>query len=177
MDAVSLASAIRAKQLSPVEVVTAAIRWMDELDPILHAFCTPTQDLALATAKRIEADLMAGKPLGLLAGVPIGIKDLFCTAGIRTTCGSIAYQDFIPDEEPGAHQRGLERRVRRGGRCRDGPVCHRQRRRRLRPNPRLVLRGLRDESLYGAGAPLPGRAGMNGIQACPDGRASSTSDP
>ena len=99
MDAVSLASAIRAKQLSPVEVVTAAIRWMDELEPILHAFCTPTQDLALETAKRIEADLMAGKPLGPLAGVPIGIKDLFCTAGIRTTCGSIAYQDFIPDED------------------------------------------------------------------------------
>ena len=99
MDAVSLASAIRAKQLSPVEVVTAAIRWMDELEPILHAFCTPTQDLALETAKRIEADLMAGKPLGPLAGVPIGIKDLVCTAGIRTTCGSIAYQDFIPDED------------------------------------------------------------------------------
>jgi aspartyl-tRNA(Asn)/glutamyl-tRNA(Gln) amidotransferase subunit A len=99
MDAVTLARQIRAKQLSPVEVTEAALARMDKLEPTLHAFCTPTPDVARETAKRIEADIMAGRPVGPLAGVPIGIKDLVLTKGIKTTSGSYIYKDFVPDED------------------------------------------------------------------------------
>ena len=99
MDAVSLAEHIRAKRLSPVEVIDAVLDRMDKLEPVLHAFCTPTPDQARVDAKRIEADIMAGRDVGPLAGVPIGIKDLVMTKGVRTTSGSIVYKDFIPDED------------------------------------------------------------------------------
>lgn len=99
MDAVTLASHIRSKKLSPVEVIGAVLARTEILEPKLHAFCTPTPDLARETAKRIEKDIMAGKKVGPLAGVPIGIKDLVCTKGIRTASGSQAYADFIPDED------------------------------------------------------------------------------
>ena len=99
MDAVTLAANVRAKKLSPVEVVEAILARMDQLEPVLHAFCTPTPDLALETAKRLEQKLMSGGEVGPLAGVPIGIKDLVCTKGIRTVSGSVAYKDFIPEED------------------------------------------------------------------------------
>jgi aspartyl-tRNA(Asn)/glutamyl-tRNA(Gln) amidotransferase subunit A len=99
MDAVILAKKIRSKQLSPVEVVDAVISRIEKLEPSLHAFCTPTLDLAKKTAKQIEKRIMAGAEVGPLAGVPLGIKDLVCTKGIRTVSGSIAYKDFIPEED------------------------------------------------------------------------------
>jgi aspartyl-tRNA(Asn)/glutamyl-tRNA(Gln) amidotransferase subunit A len=99
MDAVSLASAVRAKELSPVEVVDAHLERMDALEPILHAFCTPTPDLARSQAREIEARILKGESIGPLAGVPVGIKDLVCTAGIRTVSGSVAYLDFVPEED------------------------------------------------------------------------------
>ena len=99
MDAVSLAAAVRAKDLSPVDVVEAALARMERLEPRLHAFCTPTPELARAEARRIEAAIAAGREVGALAGVPVGIKDLVCTAGIVTACGSAAYKDFVPDED------------------------------------------------------------------------------
>jgi aspartyl-tRNA(Asn)/glutamyl-tRNA(Gln) amidotransferase subunit A len=99
MDAVTLAKHIRSKKLSPVEVIDAMLARMEKLEPILHAFCTPTPELARRTAKKIEKDIMAGKPVGPLAGVPVGIKDLVCTKGIKTVSGSWAYADFVPDED------------------------------------------------------------------------------
>ena len=59
MDAVSLAANIRSKQLSAVEVIDAVLARMDKLEPILHAFCTPTPDLARETAKKIDQEIMA----------------------------------------------------------------------------------------------------------------------
>jgi aspartyl-tRNA(Asn)/glutamyl-tRNA(Gln) amidotransferase subunit A len=99
MDAVTLAQRIRAKQLSPVEVVDAVLTRMEKLEPVLHAFCTPTPELAREAARRIEADIMAGRSAGVLAGVPIGIKDLVLTRGIKTTSGSYLYKDYVPDED------------------------------------------------------------------------------
>jgi len=99
MDAVTLAKHIRSKKLSPVEVIDAVLARMEKLEPVLHAFCTPTPELARKTAKKIEKDIMAGKPVGPLAGVPVGIKDLVCTKGIKTVSGSWAYADFVPDED------------------------------------------------------------------------------
>ncbi len=99
MDAVTLAAEIRTKGVSPVEVVDAVLDRMEKLDPTLHAFCTPTPALARETAQALERKIMAGEEVGPLAGVPVGIKDLVCTKGIRTTSGSMAYKDFVPDED------------------------------------------------------------------------------
>src|SRR5215470_9181171 len=99
MDAVTLADKVRTKQLSPTEVTEAVLARMEKLNPVLGAFCTPSPDVARAQAKAIEADIMAGKSVGPLAGVPVGIKDLVYTKGIKTTSGSIIYKDFVPDED------------------------------------------------------------------------------
>ena len=99
MDAVKLAEEVRTRKLSPVEVVDAVLERLEQLDPVLHAFITPAPDLARDTAQALEKRIMAGANVGPLAGVPVGIKDLVCTKGIRTTSGSLMYEDFVPDED------------------------------------------------------------------------------
>src|ERR1700733_13997549 len=98
MDAVALAKAIRTKELSPVEVVEAHLARMEVLEPSIHAFCTITSQAAREQARQVEARILRGE-VGALAGVPVGIKDLVSTAGIRTVSGSPAYKDFVPDED------------------------------------------------------------------------------
>jgi aspartyl-tRNA(Asn)/glutamyl-tRNA(Gln) amidotransferase subunit A len=99
LDTITLAGAVAAKELSPVEAVEAVLERLDRLDPTLHMFTTVVADQAREDAKRIEADLAAGREIGPLAGVPTGVKDLICTKGIRTASGSYAYADFVPDED------------------------------------------------------------------------------
>ncbi len=99
MDATSLARQVAAKQLSPVEVVDAVLDRLDRLDPQLHMFATVSADRARQEAKRLEAEIAAGREVGPLAGVPTGVKDLIFTKGIRTASGSNAYADFVPDED------------------------------------------------------------------------------
>ncbi len=99
MEAVALAREVRARRISPVEVVDAILERMDALEPVLHAFCTPVPEAARADAVRLERELAAGKDVGPLAGVPVGIKDLVCTKGIPTVSGSLAYKNFVPDED------------------------------------------------------------------------------
>ena len=99
LDATSLTAAIRRREVSAVEVARASLARMDALEPTLHAFCTPTPELALAMAARVDAAVASGEHLGPLAGIPIGIKDLICTKGIRTASGSPAYAEFVPIED------------------------------------------------------------------------------
>lgn len=99
MDAVTLARRIKSKELSATEVTEAVLRRMDVLEPHLHAFCTPTPDVARAAAKAVDAQIAKGEPVGPLAGVPIGIKDLVATKDIKTVMGSKLYEDFVPDED------------------------------------------------------------------------------
>ena len=94
-----LAWMIRGKEISPVEVVSAFIRRIEDINPQLNAFCTLTFDRALDEAKRAEQAVMEGKPLGLLHGVPFSVKDLLHTKGVRTMRGSKIYENFIPDED------------------------------------------------------------------------------
>ncbi|MBZ9939418.1 amidase [Mesorhizobium sp. BR1-1-16] len=94
-----IAAAVASGAISPVEVVQAALDAMDRLDPSLNAFCTPAHDEALAVARRLEARIRAGEAAGPLAGVPVAIKDLIFTRGLRTTFGSRLYADFVPDED------------------------------------------------------------------------------
>ena len=99
MDAVSLAAKVRKKELSAVEVTEAVLKRMDVLEPHLHSFCMPTPDVARAAAKAVDKKIAAGEDPGVLAGVPVGIKDLVATKGIVTAMGSPLYKDFIPDED------------------------------------------------------------------------------
>ena len=90
MEATEIAERVRSGELSPVEVVDAVLARMDLLEPTLHAFCTPTPEKAREDALRLEADISAGREVGSLAGVPVGIKDLVATKVIKTTMGSRA---------------------------------------------------------------------------------------
>lgn len=99
MEAQHIAHLVRTKEVSATEVARAVIDRMERLEPQLHAFCTPTPELALATAAAVDRKVKSGAPLGPLAGVPVGIKDLVCTEGIKTVSGSWAFADFVPDED------------------------------------------------------------------------------
>lgn len=99
MDALTLAGRIRTKELSAIEVTEAVLRRMEVLEPHIHAFCTPTPDVARAAARAVDAKIAAGEDPGVLGGVPIGIKDLVATKDILTVMGSPLYKDFMPDED------------------------------------------------------------------------------
>ncbi len=99
MDAGTVAAKVKDKTLSAVEVTEAVLRRMETLEPYIHAFCTPTPDVARKAAAAVDAKIAAGEDPGLLAGVPIGIKDLVATKDILTVMGSPLYRDFVPDED------------------------------------------------------------------------------
>jgi aspartyl-tRNA(Asn)/glutamyl-tRNA(Gln) amidotransferase subunit A len=99
MSAMQLASAIRSKEISPVEVVDAVLARIERLNPKLNAYCTVTATAAGVAAKEAEAAIMRGDALGILHGIPVSIKDLVATRGLRTTHGSRLYEQFIPDED------------------------------------------------------------------------------
>ena len=99
MDAVRLSRLVRSKVLSPVEVVDAVLDRMERLEPMLHAFCTPAPEQAREEARRLQEALRHDDTPRPLAGVPVGIKDLLCTKYLRSTFGSKAYRDFVPEED------------------------------------------------------------------------------
>jgi Asp-tRNA(Asn)/Glu-tRNA(Gln) amidotransferase A subunit family amidase len=94
--AVELARLIRNKKLSPVELVDAFLNRIDRINPVINAYCTVVHDMARQWAKDAEDALMKGDELGPLHGVPVAIKDLTPTAGIKTTFGSVILKDNIP---------------------------------------------------------------------------------
>ena len=94
--ATELARMIAARQVSPVEVVRAHLDRITALDGSLRCFITLTADAALAAAAEAEAAVTAGRPLGPLHGVPLGLKDLYDTGGVRTTGGSRILADRVP---------------------------------------------------------------------------------
>ena len=93
-----LAAAYRARSLSPVEVTQAMLARIDRLDPTLHSYLTLTPEIALAQARQAEAEIGRGAWRGPMHGVPIGIKDLCNTAGVRTTWGTTILADNVPTE-------------------------------------------------------------------------------
>ena len=94
-----LARSIKAREISPVEVVEAHLDRIAALDGKLRAYLTVTGDAALASARAAAAAVAAGETLGPLHGVPVALKDLYCTRGVRTTAGSKILADWVPGED------------------------------------------------------------------------------
>ena len=90
---------IATKQVSPVEVTELYYERIEELDPKLNAYLTLTRDDAMQSARSAEDAVMRGDELGPLHGVPISIKDLEMTKGVRSTGGSLIYKDRVPAED------------------------------------------------------------------------------
>lgn len=101
---------VRRKKTSPVELTRACLHRIEKLNPSLNAFITVTADTALSQAKEREAELRAGRPRGPLHGIPIALKDLIDTAGVRTTAGSKEWADRIPTKDA-----EVVRRLKEGG--------------------------------------------------------------
>ena len=96
LSALEQAALVRAGEVSPTELVEAALARISAVDPRLGAFVTVTPDRARAAAARAEALLRRGSDVPPLLGVPTAIKDLNNTAGVRTTFGSRVLADFVP---------------------------------------------------------------------------------
>ena len=107
---VDAAEQIRARRLSPVELTQQCLVQIDRLEPTLNAFITVTAELAMEQARRAEADIAAGNYRGPLHGIPIALKDLLDTAGVRTTAGSNQYHERVPQ-----HDAELVRRLKDAG--------------------------------------------------------------
>ncbi len=90
---------LRRKEISPVELTTSCLARIEQLNPTINAFITVMHDSALAQAREAEAEIRAGNWRGPLHGIPIGLKDLIDTAGVKTTCGSALFKDRVPTED------------------------------------------------------------------------------
>jgi len=92
----ALATAIRKKEISPLEVTRAFLDRIENHDPKINAFITLLPTTALKASRQAEKDILKGKYRGPLHGMPFAAKDLFFTRGIRTTCGSKILAHFFP---------------------------------------------------------------------------------
>ena len=94
-----LSRELRARRVSPVELTRDCLTRIEKLNPKLNAFITVLADSALADARRAEQEIQSGHYRGPLHGIPIGLKDILDTAGIRTTAASALFKDRIPAED------------------------------------------------------------------------------
>lgn len=104
------ASLVRRKEISPVELAEGYLWRIEALNPNLNAYITVAAEQAMLWAEQAENDVARGLELGPLHGVPLAIKDLFATRGLRTTAGSKILSDWVPEED--AH---VVARLRRAG--------------------------------------------------------------
>lgn len=93
------AELVRRRKVSPVELTRACLARIEQLNPALNAFITITAESALAQAREAEAEVQRGKWRGPLHGIPIALKDLFDTAGVRTTAASALFKDRVPADD------------------------------------------------------------------------------
>ena len=96
LTAADAAARIRARDLSPVELMESLLDRADRLEPGLKIWAALDPDAAIAAARQREREAEAGAPLGLLHGVPVGVKDIYYTQGVRTAAGSTVFADFVP---------------------------------------------------------------------------------
>jgi aspartyl-tRNA(Asn)/glutamyl-tRNA(Gln) amidotransferase subunit A len=93
------AAGLRRKRFSAIELTDACLDRIDTIDGKLHSFITVTPDIALEQARQAEMELRAGNDRGLLHGIPIALKDLYMTKGVRTTCHSAVLEDWLPERD------------------------------------------------------------------------------
>ncbi|SES72671.1 amidase [Marinobacter segnicrescens] len=110
LSATDLATAIRRGDLSAVEVTEATLARIEDCNPVVNALCTLNTGAAIADARRLDRQRQQGEPLPSLAGVPVGIKDITATAGLRTTFGSPLCRNHVP-----AYDAEVVARLRRAG--------------------------------------------------------------
>lgn len=96
------ARAIARRDLSPVDLTRACLARIEARNPALNAFVTVVPERALEEAARAEAELLAGQHRGPLHGIPVGLKDLYDTAGIETAAGSAVLRGRVPDRDAAA---------------------------------------------------------------------------
>src|SRR5579864_8829434 len=94
-----LAHRIRRREVSPVEITQECLERIERLNPGLNAFITVTAESALAQARLAEGEILRGEWRGPLHGVPVALKDLIDTAGVRTTAASAVYKDRVPGQD------------------------------------------------------------------------------
>jgi len=94
-----LAARLRRKEISPVEITRRCLETIERLNPTLNAFITVTSESALAEARQAEVEILRGNWRGALHGIPLALKDLLDTAGVRTTAASALYKDRIPTQD------------------------------------------------------------------------------
>jgi aspartyl-tRNA(Asn)/glutamyl-tRNA(Gln) amidotransferase subunit A len=102
---VEAAAALRRHRVSSTELTTAAIERIGRLNSTLHAFITVTTEAALRRAWLADSELASGRDRGPLHGVPIAVKDLFLTRGVRTTSGSKLFENYVPDRDAAVVER------------------------------------------------------------------------
>jgi Asp-tRNA(Asn)/Glu-tRNA(Gln) amidotransferase A subunit family amidase len=100
-EATTLTQAIRQRQLSPVELLEDILRRAERLQPVLNPFVTIDADRARQAARASEQAVMRNESLGPLHGLPVSVKDLEPTQGLRTTSGSKFFETFVPDFDGG----------------------------------------------------------------------------
>lgn len=108
MGAREMAHAVRSLNLSPVELVRASLEAISKVDPQLNAWCEVLAERALEQAAEREREALQGRWRGAWHGVPIGVKDLFLTAGVPTRRGSVLYRDAVPTEDSPVVQRMVD---------------------------------------------------------------------
>ena len=91
------AKLIKSRELSPVELVSAFLERIGEVDPIIKSYITILTDRVMEEAKIAETEISAGRYKGLLHGIPLAHKDLYDTKGIRTTAQSKVYEKRVPN--------------------------------------------------------------------------------
>ena len=94
-----LSRRIRDRSISPVELTHHCLVLIEKLNPSLNAYITVTAESALERARVAEREIFGGNYRGPLHGIPIGLKDILDTAGVRTTAGSALFKDRIPTED------------------------------------------------------------------------------
>ena len=105
LSGLQLSRMIASKKIKPSEVMEAILARIDRVNPKINAFCTLARDSAIAEARAADKKVARAKSLGPIFGVPISIKDLIFTKGVRTTFGSKMHENFIPDQDEVVVQR------------------------------------------------------------------------